>query len=238
MHTGLKVNIYGDSIMRGTVVDENFRYRAAVAEEFAQFAEKFGFCIANQSRFGITSEKGKKILEKDVAAGLFCDYALLEFGGNDCNFNWSAISLAPEEEHLPFTVIEAFEAHYCSMIEALHQAGVTPVLMTLPPIDSVKYLEFVSRGGNSAGRILHWLGDVHMIYRFHEMYSNAIARIAEKMGAVLIDVRRKFLDKHNFTTLIGPDGIHLNREGYQLLFASLSEFVTQALHAPGALALA
>lgn len=236
MREGIRVNIYGDSLMKGTIVDENFRYRAGAAKELSSLAEQFHISLNNRARFGNTIEKGRALLDKDIEEGFACDYALIEFGGNDCNFDWCAISREPQAEHFPFTQIEAFEKVCIQMVEDIRKQGATPVLMTLPPIDSEKYFKFVSRGGNEEGNILRWLGDIHMIYRFHEMYSSTVSSIAQRMRTLLIDVRSAFLDKRCFQSLIGPDGIHLSYEGYRVLFCSLREFVRQ--HSASALSFA
>ena len=74
----------------------------------------------------------------------------------------------------------------------LRDAGVQPVLMTLPPIDSARYFDFISRRSDGQ-RILTWLGDVGRIYRHQELYSDTVAALAMSEGLPLIDVRRQFL---------------------------------------------
>ncbi len=211
-----RVVIYGDSLMKGTVIDPSQRYRATINTHLHAFEEQFGLSIVNRARFGITSEQGLSLLEKDIASGLSCDYALIEFGGNDCNFQWTEISASPSAEHAPFTPPARFHEALLKMIHAVQGANATPVLMTLPPLDSERYLDFVSRAC-SKSNILHWLGDTHMIYRFHELYSSIIEQAAAQTGAILANVRSRFLENRNFSHLIGLDGVHLAPEGYSLL---------------------
>jgi lysophospholipase L1-like esterase len=224
----MDARVYGDSLMKGTVIDEGYRYHAIASEEIRLFEDAFQIKVENRARFGITIEKGKRILERDIETEPPSTYALIEFGGNDCNFNWRQVSDEPEREHKPFTVLSKFEEGYRFMLEKLRSFGTIPVLMTLPPIDAEKYFTFICRG-NDSGRILKWLGDVHRIYRFQELYSNVITKVAISTGTALIDIRGAFLAKRDCRELIGLDGIHLNREGYALLFETIRNFAAQRL---------
>lgn len=224
MEQAVRVRIYGDSVMKGTILDFGYRYHAVMEEYLNKFKELYNVEAENRARFGITIDRGAGILKKDIEAGLDCDFALIEFGGNDCNFKWNEVSLRPDDEHRPMTELDAFCKTYRGMVEDVQKLGVTPVLMTLPPIDAERYLAFLEHAGNNAKNILHWLGDVHMIYRFHEMYSDAIAKIARQTGAHLVDVRPYFLDKKPFRDYVCIDGLHPTGKGYDLIAEAFSEF--------------
>ena len=124
---------------------------------------------------------------------------------------------APESVHHPHTPIGQFLDAVTQMAKSLKDAGVKPVLMSLPPLDAQRYLNFIGRLGNNTTNILHWLGDVNRIYRYQEMYSNQISRLAAKLNLPLIDVRSRFLDRRDCSQLIARDGIHLTEAGYRLL---------------------
>lgn len=228
MAGSIKAVIYGDSVMKGTVIDKAYRYRAIMAENLRRFCERFQVNAENRARFGITVEKGYSLLQKDLEKGLDCDYALIEFGGNDSNFRWNEISVNPDLTHEPLTNMEDFNKTYRIMINDLREADVKPVLMTLPPIDAERYLQFLDRNGNNGKQILKWLGDVSMIYRFHESYSNAVAKIADETNTPIVDVRGYFLDKHNFRDIMCIDGIHPNEEGHKLVYKAFEDFVQAA----------
>ncbi len=223
----IAVNIYGDSLMRGTVIDENRRYHSTIGNLLSRLAGRFGLAFNNKARFGITIDKGERILKNDLRAGLGCDFALVEFGGNDCSFMWQEIGADPARDHQPFTRLEAFEETCHEMVRSIRQAGAQPVLMSLPPLDAEKHLAFISGGEETRrGNILRWLGDVQMIYRFHELYSNTVVKIAERTGALLVDVRARFLDKHNLREWVGADGAHPTHKGYQLICETFADFIT------------
>ena len=109
------------------------------------------------------------------------------------------------------------------------QQVVQPVLMTLPPIDAARYLDFICRGGADKGRILRWLGDCQMIYRYQELYSDTVAQVAAEQAVPLIPVRRAFLWDQNYCRMISADGIHLNMTGYRRLFDTIADWTAAHL---------
>jgi lysophospholipase L1-like esterase len=213
--------------MKATVPDESFHYHFTITPYLEKLKKMFPVLeIRNRAVFGSCVAKGEKQLEKDLKGTEIGSVALIEFGGNDCNFHWNEIAENPDAEHLPYTTLEKFLDTIEGMARSLKERGVRPVLMTLPPIDAHKYLSFIGRDGTDCGNILKWLGDTNMIYRFHEMYSNAIAKLAFEKGYQLIDMRSSFLDKHNYSELISEDGIHPSEKGYDLMFRTFAEVLS------------
>lgn len=219
--------IYGDSLLKATVPDENMHYRFHLPEVMAQYPTD-RLEVVNRAKMGATVTKGLSLVEHDVQRGMDARWALVAYGGNDSDFDWPAIAAAPEEEHLPHTVLPEFVEKLRCVVKILCDAGVQPVLMTLPPIDSVRYFNFISRRSDGQ-RILDWLGDVGRIYRHQEMYSDAVAALAMGEGLPLIDVRRQFLPLRDLPRLIAADGIHLTMPGYRQLFDTLADWVREQL---------
>jgi acyl-CoA thioesterase-1 len=223
-----KIDIFGDSVMKGVVLEpESDRYCALPDDNLRSLEERFNVVITNRSKFGCTCAKGKLLLSRFMAKGLDCDWVLLEYGGNDCNFRWEEVAAAPDKEHYPVTDYTEFIKTNEEMVEALKKAGIRPVLMTLPPVDAEKYLNYLSRQGLNTDNVLRWLGDAQMIYRYQEMYSNGIVKLAAKLGTKLLDVRRYFLDKRIFKSLLCRDGLHPNREGHALIYKALGDFMSE-----------
>ena len=219
--------IYGDSLLKATVPDEEVRYHCHLPEVMAQYPTD-RLEVVNRAKMGATVTKGLSLVEHDVQRGMDARWALVAYGGNDSDFDWPAIAAAPEEEHLPHTVLPEFVEKLRCVVKILCDAGVQPVLMTLPPIDSVRYFNFISRRSDGQ-RILDWLGDVGRIYRHQEMYSDAVAALAMGEGLPLIDVRRQFLPLRDLPRLIAADGIHLTMPGYRQLFDTLADWVREQL---------
>lgn len=224
----MRLQIYGDSIMKAVVVDENFKYKSLSRSILEKLQQQTGLDAVNRAHFGYTSEKGQAILQRDLENGLDCQFALLEFGGNDCDYNWAEVAADPDGEHLPQTALQTFLDNLRSMAQSLLSHGVQPILMTLPPLDAQKYLDFIGRLGSDKAAVLHWLGDVQMIYRWQEMYSAAISRLAIQLNLPLADVRSRFLSRRDYQSLIARDGIHLTEAGYQLVFDELGRTVLGA----------
>ncbi len=225
MQEPIKVTIYGDSLMKGTVIDDKQRYHATISDFLLRLAGRFGLDFCNRAKFGVTIGRGCRLLERDLEKGLNGQYALLEYGGNDCSFHWDQVAEDPTANHRPFTEPEVFQQTLTGMVGSLCAAKVQPVLMTLPPIDAERHLAFVGKTEAAQANILRWLGDVQMIYRFHELYSNIIAQVARQTGALLVDVRQRFLDRHDLRRLVGIDGVHLSREGYKEVTGAFDDFI-------------
>jgi len=213
-----KIIVWGDSVARGVIYDEKRdRYALARANAAGIVAEKLNIEIVNRARMGFTIRDGIKTIERDLFRGMTADAAIIEFGGNDCNFDWKSISEAPEEKHIPNTPANIYEENLTGIIETVRDAGMRPILVTLPPILADRYFDFISRGGLSRENILKWLGDKNHIYRYHERYSGIISRIAAKYGCKLLDIRTAFLEKWNTDSLFCLDGIHPSEEGQRFI---------------------
>ena len=215
------VTVYGDSILKGVLL-ENGRYKVNCEWE-KRLSEGLGLEIRNRSRFGCTIRKAMDYIRRDSETQCSGEeYAVLELGGNDCDFHWEEIAAAPEKEHDCVTPPQVFRERYREAVELVLGSGRTPVLMTLPPIHAERYLSFICRNGLSRENILRWLGDVDAIYRWQSMYSQMVEEIARGEGTRLVDLRGAFLrDGHAPEELLCADGIHPSREGQNVIYRTL-----------------
>lgn len=217
--------VYGDSISKGVVFDEN-RKRYVVAQGgFSELLQKeFNGVIHTVGKFGNTTAGAVERLESQVIEKR-PDIVLLEFGGNDCDFNWEEVAQNPFKDHQPRTEINVFCALFKKIIGTLRGHGITPVLMTLPPLDAERYFKWISRGDPSHEQnILKWLETISRIYWWHERYNSAIIQIAEETDTQWIDVRGRFLTEVDFRKYICIDGIHPNEKGHQLIAKKILAF--------------
>ena len=152
------------------------------------------------------------------------DVVVLEYGGNDCDFDWADVAAHPDDEHQPHTPINDFVACYREMIDMLMQRGIRPILMSLPPLDASRYFDWITKGGLNRENILHWLGDVQRIYRFHERYSIAITNLARQLNCRYVDVREAFLAVPRCGDLLCADGIHPNEKGHRVMQEAFAGF--------------
>ena len=210
------LSIFGDSIMAG-VVQEDGRY-SRCREPFQRLETETGVKLDNHSSFGSTVVKGYERLNKFLRQGRLGDYTLVEFGGNDCAYNWAAVADAPDGEHLCVVPPEDFEKQYARMLRAVEAAGSIPVAATLPPISSRRYLAHVCRDGLDSEAILHWLGDLEAISRWQGGYSAMVDRVAREQGCRVLDLRSAFpASGPELEQYLCQDGIHPNRKGQQLM---------------------
>ena len=220
--------IYGDSILRGiTYVTELGRHKLCRGYKLPTITDA-GFEVINHSRMGATITRGEDLLDATLSEDIAKDsIVLLEFGGNDCDFNWNDISTAPTDTHLPHTPEPEFCTLYGKAIETARERGAQVLLSSLIPIDAERYMSFISKD-RSRENILTWLGDTSMLYRYHEHYNAVVRSLARKYGCPLLDVREEFLLSHRYSHLISEDGIHPTEEGHDLIEEQLLSYLTKA----------
>jgi len=223
----MKLCVFGDSIAKGIVFNTvSARYETLKLNMMELLGLRKDVNFKNHSMFGCTVEKGLSLIERYEDELAVYDTVLLGFGGNDCNFPWNEIADAPEKSHQPKIPIETFIQTYKIVIEKIKKAGIKPVLLTLPPLDAKRFFNWVSKGINAEG-ILKWLGDVNIIYRWQEMYSMVVLSFEKTLGVPVIDVRSKFLCRQDLPELIGVDGMHPTRKGYELIVKTVYEQLAQ-----------
>ena len=209
-----KIKIYGDSILKGVMYNEDLKRYKLFGYRYEELLEQ-GIEVENNCRMGATVEQGFEILKATLDD---CDkdtVVILEYGGNDCNYNWEAVSNNPQGEFLPNTPADKFEATYVQMIEYAKKKGAHVAVCNLVPIDSQKFMEWVSRG-LSYDNILKWMGDVNRIGRWQEYYSRLSEKVAKITKCEILDLRTDFLTR-SMQNMIGLDGIHPSTEGHALI---------------------
>jgi lysophospholipase L1-like esterase len=220
-----QVQIFGDSILKGVMLDSNSkRYYFSKEDNIEELEKILPVSIKNNSKFGSTIEYGSKQLQGFLDKGLRCDIALIEYGGNDCDYNWDEVSDNPGGEHYPNTPPRLFEETFRFMLEKIKNAGIRPLVMSLPPVDAQRYFKWITRKGQSKANILKFLGDIEHIYRFQELYSNIATKVAYETGSLFVDVRNSFLLSRDFKAMICDDGIHPNAEGHKLINQAFVDF--------------
>lgn len=223
-----KIGIWGDSILKGVIFDEVAgKYRSIKNCAVNLIKNNFSSIdIKNNSRFGCTAPKAEKNLEQFLENGYQADVVLLEFGGNDCDFNWAEVSAAPYADHKPNTPLSEYIKSMTNMINNLVKHKITPVLMNLPPISADRYFDWITAPENvNEDNVLYWLKEKQVIYRQQENYSHAIDFMAHKYHIPLIDVREPFLEIRDYGNYLCVDGIHLNEKGHKLMSQTIENFM-------------
>ena len=73
------VYIYGDSLLKATVPDEELKYHFHLPEIMARYPSD-RVQVTNRAKMGATVSKGLSLVEHDAQRGLDADYALICYG--------------------------------------------------------------------------------------------------------------------------------------------------------------
>ena len=144
-----KLMIFGDSIIKG-VTYSGQSYHLCQNHDFDTIAAQ-GVTVENYARMGATIDAGLKQIDRRLAPCAEDTTVLFCFGGNDCDYDWKAISADPDGEHLPHTPSERFIDGYCTAIRKARQAGARVAMTSLPPLEQSRYFSFITKGLSAAG---------------------------------------------------------------------------------------
>lgn len=220
------ITAFGDSVLKGVVYeDEHYKITDDSFQKLCE--ESLGITIENKARFGSTITRGESIFSRnlDAVRESTGEYVILEFGGNDCDFNWKEISEDPDRKHLPMSTIADFTKTYTYIINEIKDMGKTPVLLSLPPIDSARYFKHISKG-LSGENIMKWMrNDDHYITNWHERYNIEVFKLAIANEVPVIDITSIFLEKKNYSYYLCEDGIHPNKKGHKLIAEAIENHI-------------
>lgn len=220
------ISAFGDSILKGVIYENNI-YKVS-KNRFSNICEEvLGVSIENKAKFGSTVDVGKNIISKNInlIKETKSKYVVMEFGGNDCDYNWEEISKNPDKEYNPKSTIAEFIEIYSYLIDELKKIEKQPVLLSLPPIDSVKYFNYISRKLN-ADNILKWMeGNKQFLTNWHERYNIEVFKLAINNNIPIIDITSKFLEIKNYSKLLCDDGIHPNENGHKIIAEAIKEHI-------------
>ena len=164
---------------------------------------------------------GDKIISRHIKDISESNYTFIEYGGNDCDFDWMKIADSPAEDYAPKTSLEEFRIRFVGLIDRIRELGSTPVIISLPPILSDRYFSYFSSRMTERQKenVISWLGgDVGIISRWHETYNRSLFVIAGQTQTEIIDVTAPFdTFRGDLRTLFCADGIHPNAYGYRLI---------------------
>lgn len=219
-----RIGLYGDSILKGIQVNpNNHKYIVDNHIDVENLSEKYDLSIQNFSSFGCTVTKGKMQMNKRLTQNIDCDAIIMDYGGNDCDYNWREIAMNPEGAYNPNTPLELFIHTYNEIIDTLRIKGIQPILTTLPPLEPQRFFDWFCKDLNQQN-ILKWLGGISTIYHHQEHYSKVVEQIAKEKMVPLIDIRSRFLAKGDVGQFLCEDGTHPNTYGQRLIAEALDDF--------------
>lgn len=235
------IAVFGDSILKGAVTGTGTGHLFDIIEnDSLSLAQKvLGFEMNNLSVFGNILSKGQRKLNKMMERGEHFDLAIIESGGNDCDYDWAPVSENPKGRrieaaeiddssaggnslgelvpHKPRIELGDFIRMLGEMVLLLRQNKITPLLMTMPPLVPDWWFEHICNGNNKEN-ILEFLdGNPHKLYENHELYNISIIEFAYENNVQFVDMRKAMLKSPNYRSLMCRDGIHPNEKGYEYM---------------------
>ena len=109
--------VFWDSVLKGVIYENNI-YKVS-QNRFSNICEDIlGVPIENKAKFGSTISIGKNIIFKNIELikETKSKYVVMEFGGNDCDYNWREISENPDKEHYSKSSITQFIEIYSNLL--------------------------------------------------------------------------------------------------------------------------
>ncbi|MGN1330648.1 MAG: SGNH/GDSL hydrolase family protein [Clostridia bacterium] len=223
-----EIYAFGDSVLKGIVL-ENEKYKVC-KNRFSNICQDvLNVVIENKAKFGSTISVGEKSFEKNLSIldNPDVEYVVLEFGGNDCDFKWQEISDNPNMEHSPNIEVNEFVKMYTEIIQEIKSKNKKPVLLSLPPIDSQRYMHKISKNLNKEN-ILKWMNNnIYFLTNWHERYNIEVFKLAINNNVSIIDITSKFLEQKDYSLFLCEDGIHPNEEGHKIISEAIQEHVSK-----------
>lgn len=214
-----EIHVWGDSIAVGITYNEQ-RKRYVISKERCpkRIADEMNLKVVNNSKMGATVLDGLSRFEaSEPVAGALC---VLEYGGNDCNMDWSRVADHPDVPPRPNVELTVFTKKLEEFIHKIELKGMKAMLITPLPLHAEKFFDWVSQGLNREA-ILQAIGEVQNIYGWQERYAIAVRNVAAKTKTPLLDLRDSMLSNKEYPKLICRDGMHLMDEGYRYIADTL-----------------
>ncbi len=209
-----EIYMFGDSASQGIVLDENNQYRVS-RSGCIRLLKHLGYPIRNYAVHGHTVLDGLRDFRNlPLEPGSSC---VIQFGGNDCDLDWDAVSNDPAHFHDGKVPLADFRKVLGTFVEEARQRQLEPILIPCLPLIGSRYFQWVSRNRNSEN-ILHYLeDDPESICRWQERYAIAVWDIAIEKNCRFLNVRAWMLEQLDFPDLMCADGIHPNENGHRAI---------------------
>ena len=216
---GKSIVVFGDSILKGVVTNPESDHIFDITENnsLALAQKELGFELDNRSIYGNIITKGQQKFNKWLEKGGTADICIIEFGGNDCDYDWAPINENPDAPHEPKVPLADYLRILDEMVKTCRQHKITPLLMTMPSLVADRWLETVSKGLDREKNLQFLGGDWSRLYRNHEIYNAHLVKYAYQNNVQFVDMRLALLETKDYRDYMCLDGIHPNEAGYKLM---------------------
>ncbi|MBP3741981.1 MAG: SGNH/GDSL hydrolase family protein [Treponema sp.] len=219
----ISIVVFGDSILKGVVtIPESKNLFDVTENDSLSLAQKeLGFELDNRSIYGNITSKGLVKLQKYLEKGGHADLCVIEFGSNDCDYDWNIFTPGaqlPAFDSIPPKVpMNDYLTNLEAMVNLCRKHKITPVIMNLIPYICDKWFKTIAKGHDQAAILQFLGGSADTLGKNQEKYYKALMDFVSKKGLQLIDVWKLFSGLEKPEDFMCDDGIHPNEEGYKLL---------------------
>ena len=219
----MKLVVFGDSILKGviTIPNSGKLFDTTENDSLSLAQKELGFELDNRSIYGNITSKGLIKLQKFLEKGETADFCIIEFGSNDCDYDWNVF---PEGSPAPdFSTIQSkvpfndYLSNLTQMVELCRAHQITPIIMNLIPYICDRWFKTIAKAHNQAAMLEFLAGTPDTLGQNQLKYQNALMDFAKTSNVQTIDVWNLFTNTPNSAKLMCDDGIHPNEEGYKLL---------------------
>ena len=213
----MKLVVFGDSILKGviTIPDSKNLFDVTENDSLSLAQKELGFELDNRSIYGNITSKGLVKLQKFLEKGGQADFCIIEFGSNDCDYDWgSFVQKVPLEQYLE---------NLKQMVSLCRANKITPLMMGLIPYVCEDWFKTIIKGQDQAA-ILDFLGGkAETLGKNQLIYKNAQADFVQKNNVQFLDPWTIF---EGHKELMCYDGIHPNEKGYVFLAQGWIHFLS------------
>ncbi len=214
----MKLVVFGDSILKGviTIPNSGKLFDTTENDSLSLAQKELGFELDNRSIYGNITSKGLIKLQKFFEKGGEADFCIIEFGSNDCDYDWGTlVQKVPLAEYLE---------NLAAMVKLCREHKVTPLMMGLIPYVCDDWYQTIIKGQNEAA-ILDFLGgSPETLGKNQLIYKNAQSDFVQKNNVQFLDPWTIF---EGHKELMCYDGIHPNEKGYELLSKAWIKFLSE-----------
>ena len=214
----MKIVVFGDSILKGviTIPNSGKLFDTTENDSLSLAQKELGFELDNRSIYGNITSKGLIKLQKFFEKGGEADFCIIEFGSNDCDYDWGTlVQKVPLAEYLD---------NLAAMVKLCREHKVTPLMMGLIPYVCDDWYQTIIKGQNEAA-ILDFLGgSSETLGKNQLIYKDAQADFVQKNNVQFLDPWTIF---EGHKELMCYDGIHPNEKGYELLSKAWIKFLSE-----------
>lgn len=219
--------IFGDSLLRGVMPDENGMYHSTNYIDFDGLARKYGISISNYSMPTFTSVQGLDWIRKHIQSVPVPDIAIVEYGGNDCDYRWRELAASDRIISEPHrTSPDEFADTYESILDELLAWGAMPVVTLCPPFPVHIYIRHLISSGISEEKIQAYITSYDNFASEYMTYKDTMRELASKKQLSVLNIEKTFAFLDNLVDYYSEDGLHPNKDGYWLIHNAFDEFIS------------